>query len=70
MTSHENIIHCIECTHRFKDRRSPTGHSCEVWGYDDFACAVPLDGYCHKAKPMRVNTDILREGGINHDTQN
>lgn len=49
------IIHCENCGHRFKSRRSKTGYACEVWGYDDFACDVPLDGYCHKAKPARVS---------------
>lgn len=47
----ENITHCEDCTHCFKCSRSKTGYSCEVWGYDDFACDVPLDGYCHKVKP-------------------
>ena len=58
MTGNENIIYCSECDHRFKDIRSPTGYSCEVWSYDDFACSVPLSGYCHKAKPMRGHSDI------------
>ena len=26
------IIHCEDCTHCFKSRRSHTGYSCEVWG--------------------------------------
>ena len=56
MSGNENIVYCSECTHCFKDRRSSTGYSCEVWGYDDFACSVPLNGYCHKAKPMRVHS--------------
>ena len=49
----ENVIHCKDCEHCFKCRRSKTGYSCEVWGYDDFACSVPLDGYCHKVKPVQ-----------------
>ena len=57
----ENLIHCSECEHCFKDRRSKTGYSCEVWGYDDFACAVPLDGYCFKAKPR--HEPIRSDGG-------
>lgn len=48
------IIHCEDCDHSFKCRRSKTGYSCEVWGYDDFACDVPLDGWCFKAKPKRT----------------
>lgn len=44
------IIYCEDCTHRFKSRQSRTGYACEVWGHGDFACDVPLDGYCHKAK--------------------
>ena len=45
------IIHCEDCMHCFKSRRSNTGYLCEAWGFEDFACAVPIDGYCHKAKP-------------------
>lgn len=53
------IIYCKDCAHRFKSRRSKTGHSCEVWGYDDFANSVPLDGWCFKAKPAStpINTE-------------
>jgi hypothetical protein len=46
-----SITICNDCTHCFKNRRSTTGYSCEVWGYGDFACDVPLDGYCFKANP-------------------
>lgn len=49
-----NIIHCEDCVHCFKSRRSKTGYKCEVWGYDDFADETVLDGYCHKAKPKPV----------------
>lgn len=45
------IIYCEYCDHCFKSRRSKTGYACEVWGYDDFAESVPLDGWCFKAKP-------------------
>lgn len=45
------IIYCKDCDHCFKSHRSKTGYSCEVWGYDDFADSVPLDGWCFKAKP-------------------
>ena len=44
------VITCNECQHCFEDRKSRTGYSCEVWGYDEFADAVPLDGWCFKAK--------------------
>lgn len=47
----ENIIHCEECRFCFESRRSKTGYACEKWGYDDFADATTLDGFCHKAKP-------------------
>lgn len=47
----ESVIHCSECRHCFKSRRSKTGYACEVWGYDDFADDTVLDGFCHKAKP-------------------
>lgn len=57
MSEQEQIIHCYECRHRFSDRRSPTGYSCEVWGYDDFACSVPLDGYCFKGDKQGVTHD-------------
>ena len=50
------IIHCENCGHRFKSRRSKTGYSCEVWGNDDFACDVPPDGFCHKAKHRKEKT--------------
>lgn len=50
-----NIILCKECTHCFRDRLSKNGYSCEVWGYDDFACSIPLDGYCFKAKRKETN---------------
>lgn len=50
MAGNENIIYCADCDHCFKCRRSKTGYSCEVWGHDDFACDVPLDGFCFKAK--------------------
>lgn len=46
------IVYCEQCDHRFDSRRSKTGHACEVWGYDDLACDVPLDGWCFKAKPV------------------
>ena len=45
-----DIIYCYECKHCFKNKRSKTGYSCEMWGYDDFADDVSLDGYCYKAK--------------------
>lgn len=51
MTGNENVIHCHECTHCFESRRSPTGHACEVWGTEDFACPTVPNGFCHKAKP-------------------
>ena len=47
----QELIYCEECQYRFKSNRSPTGYSCEVWGFGDFACYVPPDGFCHKAKP-------------------
>lgn len=47
-----NINHCYECTHCFENRRSKTGYSCEMWGYDDFADDVTLDGFCHKFKHL------------------
>lgn len=53
----ENIIHCEDCKHCFKCRRSKTGYACEVWGYGDIACDVPLDGHCHKAKPKSHSTN-------------
>lgn len=46
----ENIIHCRECTHCFRSRGSETGYACEVWGYEDFACDVDLNGFCYKGK--------------------
>jgi hypothetical protein len=46
----KDIIHCIECTHCFKSKRSETGYFCEMWGYHDFADSTILDGFCHKAK--------------------
>lgn len=49
----KDVIRCWECGHCFKCRRSKTGYACAVWGHDDFACDVPLDGYCHKAKETR-----------------
>ena len=45
------IIYCEYCDHCFESRRSRTGYACEVWGHDDFADSVPLDGWCFKAKP-------------------
>lgn len=45
----QTFITCMECDHCFKSKRSKTGYACEVWGHDDFACSVPLDGYCFKA---------------------
>lgn len=44
------IIYCKDCGHCFKSRRSKTGYACELWGYDDFANSVPLDGWCFKAR--------------------
>lgn len=49
----KGIICCNYCGHCFKSRRSKTGYACEVWGYEDFACDVPLDGYCHKVKESK-----------------
>lgn len=49
MTNQENVIHCHECDHCFKNKRSKTGYSCEVWGHDDFASDTTSSGYCHKA---------------------
>ena len=46
----QTIITCKECEHCFTSKRSKTGYGCEVWGYDDFACGVPLDGWCFKAE--------------------
>lgn len=58
MTGQENIIYCSECVHCFKNKRSKTGYSCEVWGHDDFANDTELSGFCHKAKaktyPLRL----------------
>lgn len=51
MTGQQNIIYCDECQHCFKNRRSKTGYSCEVWGHGDFASDTVLSGFCHKAKP-------------------
>ena len=48
----KNIICCRSCRHCYKSRRSKTGYICEMWGYDDFASSVPLDGWCFKAKPL------------------
>lgn len=48
------ITYCNYCGHCFKSRRSKTGYACEVWGYDDFADSVPLDGWCFKAKPRQT----------------
>ena len=50
-----NIIHCKDCAHCFKCQRSNTGYSCEIFGHDDFACGIPLDGYCHNSKPKNFN---------------
>lgn len=58
------IIHCEDCTHCFKSRRSHTGYSCEVWGFEDFACDVPLDGYCYKAKPKKYKIREINNGQI------
>ena len=44
------IIRCKECIHCFKDQRSKTGYSCEMWGYDDFANPTILTGWCYKAR--------------------
>ena len=49
----KDVIHCEECKHCFKCRRSKTGYSCEVLGYDDFASDTIPTGYCHKAKPKQ-----------------
>lgn len=49
------ITQCKDCAHCFKNHRSRTGYSCEVWGYDDFACDVPPDGYCFKSKKLLNN---------------
>lgn len=46
----DDIIHCEDCLHCFKNRWSETGYKCCVWGRDDFACDVPLDGYCYRAE--------------------
>ena len=46
----DNVTHCYECSHRFRNKSSKTGYSCEVWGYGDFASDTTLDGFCHKAK--------------------
>lgn len=46
----QDVIHCHECDHCFKSKRSPSGYLCEMWGYDDFASPTILDGFCHKAK--------------------
>ena len=56
MTNQENVIHCHECDHCFKNKRSKTGYSCEVWGHDDFASDTTLSGYCHKATLKRPKT--------------
>lgn len=66
MTGNQTIIYCNECKHCFENRRSGTGYSCEVWGYEDFACSVPLSGFCHKAKAKqqtgpKVSSDDLRK---------
>ena len=53
----DDIIHCIDCTHCFKSRRSKTGYACEMWGYDDFSDATIPEGYCHKAKPKQKFED-------------
>ena len=45
-----DVVHCENCENCFRSRRSETGYACTVWGHGDFACAVPLDGFCHKAK--------------------
>lgn len=50
--SQELITHCYECDHCFKSKRSKTGYSCAVWGYDDFASDTVPSGFCHKAKPV------------------
>lgn len=65
MTDNETIIYCSECGHRFESRRSKTGYACEVWGYDDFACDVPLNGYCFKAKPKyEINKPAIKISDI------
>lgn len=67
MTDQENIIYCCECIHCFENRRSPTGYSCGVWGYDDFACSTEPFGFCHKAKakssskPFTVNIKDVKK---------
>lgn len=55
MDDQKTIIHCSECDHCFKSKRSKTGYACEVWGYDDFASSTELNGFCHKAKPIHNN---------------
>ena len=54
----QKIIYCKECDHRFKSHRSKTGYACEVWGYEDFACSVPPNGWCYKAKPATHSIEI------------
>lgn len=50
MPNNEIKGYCYECKHRFENGRSKTGHSCELWGHDDFADDVDLNGYCYKFK--------------------
>lgn len=59
MQNQETIIHCVECTHCFKCKRSRTGYACEVWGYDDFASATVLEGFCHKGKRKEQRNENL-----------
>lgn len=60
-----DIIHCEDCMHCFPCASFETGFACEVWGYDDFACCIPSDGYCHKGEPKTkpINMDeVIWEG--------
>lgn len=50
MFDEKRIAHCYECKYCFESKRSKTGYSCSMWGYDDFASDTRLDGFCHKAK--------------------
>ena len=33
-------------------------------GFEDFACDVPLDGYCYKAKPKKYKIREINNGQI------
>lgn len=45
----QDLIHCYECEHCFRNKRSKTGYSCQMWGHGEFADNTQLDGFCHKA---------------------